>query len=121
MEINNNLINSNISPSQYTKPQDKTESKDFARTLQSAMDSKDQKKLYASCQELESVFLSKVFESMRATVPDGGLVTKSFAMETFESMLYDEYAKESSKTSSLGLADIIYKQLSSNLKPSADK
>lgn len=121
MEIKNNLINTNISPSQYTKPQDKTQSKDFARTLQTALDNKDHKKLYASCQELESVFLSKVFESMRATVPGDGLLEKSFATETFESMLYDEYAKECSKTGSLGLADIIYKQLSADLKTTPEK
>lgn len=116
MEIKNSLINSSVSSSPYTKTQDKTESKEFARSLQAAMDSKDEKKLYESCQELESVFLSKVFESMRNTIPEGGLLEKSFAAETFESMLYDEYAKQSSKSGALGLGDLIYRQLSANLQ-----
>lgn len=121
MEIKNDLINTNIASSPYNKPQDKTESKEFARSLQAAMDNKDQKKLYESCKELESVFLSKVFESMRNTIPEGGLLEKSYAMETFESMLYDEYAKQSSKSGSLGLGDLIYKQLSANLKAAEKK
>ena len=121
MEINNSLINSNIASSTYSKPQDKTESKAFARSLQAALDTNDEKKLYKSCQELESVFLSRVYESMRNTIPDGGLVEKSFAMKTFESMLDDEYAKQSSETGSLGLADILYKQLSANLPTSTKK
>jgi len=121
MDIKNSLINSNIAANAYTKPQAKTESKEFARSLQAAMESKDQKKLYESCQELESVFLSKVFESMRNTIPEGGLLEKSFAMETFESMLYDEYAKQSSKSGALGLGDLIYKQLSANLKATEEK
>ncbi|CFX56912.1 Flagellar protein FlgJ, N-terminal [Syntrophomonas zehnderi OL-4] len=118
MEIKNSLINIGMG-TPYTKPLDKTQSKEFSRTLQAALETSDEKKLYASCQELESIFLSKVLESMRATIPDGGLLKKSFAEETFESMLYDEYAKECSQTGSLGLADIIYKQLSVNLKTTA--
>jgi len=121
MEIKNSLINSNIASSTYSKTQDKTESKAFASSLQAALDTKDEKKLYKSCQELESVFLSKVYESMRNTIPDGGLVEKSFAMQTFESMLDDEYAKQSSETGSLGLADILYKQLSANLQATSVK
>jgi len=115
MEIKNDLISSGIA-SQYTKAPDKTESKEFSRTLQAAMDTRDEKKLYASCQELESVFLNKVYEAMRKTIPDGGLIEKSFAMQTFESMLDQEFAQQSSKTGTIGLADILYRQLSANLK-----
>lgn len=121
MEIKNSLINSNIASSTYSKPQDKTESKAFASSLQTALNTNDEKKLHKSCQELESVFLSRVYESMRNTIPDGGLIEKSFAMQTFESMLDDEYAKQSSESGSLGLADILYKQLSANLKASTEK
>lgn len=119
MEINNNLISSGIA-SQYTKAPDKTESKEFSRTLQAAIDTKDKKKLYESCQELESVFLNKVYEAMRNTIPDGGLIEKSFAMKTFESMLDQEYAKQSSKTGTVGLAEILYKQLSASLDTSEE-
>lgn len=119
MEIKNNLISSGIA-SQYTKTPDKTESKEFSRTLQAAINTKDEKKLYESCQELESVFLKKVYETMRNTIPDGGLIEKSFAMQTFESMLDQEFAVQSSKTGTIGLAEILYKQLSANLESSKE-
>ncbi|TCK93369.1 flagellar protein FlgJ [Natranaerovirga hydrolytica] len=66
------------------------------------------------CQEFEAYFLEQMFKSMRNTVPDGGLIEKSHGEEIFEDMLYQEYAKEASKTESLGLAQMLYQQLSRN-------
>lgn len=91
------------------------EKKDFSRCLESAINEKNNKKLYSACQELESVFLNKVLDSMRQSIPRGELSGYSFATETFESMLYTEYARSMSKTGSLGIADIIYKQLTSQM------
>ncbi|MBO8158588.1 rod-binding protein [Thermosyntropha sp.] len=88
-----------------------TEENEFLRQLEKAVKEKDDKKLYAACQELESVFLSKVLQAMRATIVHSDLIEHSFAMDTFESMLYDEYAEKISQTSATGIADIIYKQL----------
>ena len=87
-------------------------SKDFNQVLNNALKSKDEEKLMQSCRELESVFLSKVMETMRASIPRSEFITRSFAEETFESMLYDEYAREISKNGSIGIAEMIYKQLS---------
>jgi len=95
-----------ITVSPETKPQ-----KDFEQVLNQVMQSKDDKKLYQACQELEAVFLNQVLSSMRSTVWHSDLIDRGFATETFESMLYEEYAKEISKTESIGLARIIYEQL----------
>ena len=89
--------------------------KDFSRCLETVINEKNNKKLYSACQELESVFLNKMLESMRQTVPRGEFTGHSFATDTFESMLYTEYARSMSKTGSLGIADIIYKQLTGRL------
>lgn len=103
------------------------EKKDFSRCLESAINEKNNKKLYSACQELESVFLNKVLECMRQSVPRGEFTGHSFASDTFESMLYAEYARSMSKTGSLGIADILYRQLSGNItaqapvQPDADK
>ncbi len=91
------------------------EKKDFSRCLESAINEKNNKKLYSACQELESVFLNKVLESMRQSIPRGEFTGHSFATDTFESMLYMEYARSISKTGSLGIADAIYKQLTSQI------
>ncbi|MDD2372751.1 MAG: rod-binding protein [Syntrophomonadaceae bacterium] len=89
--------------------------KDFSRCLESAINEKNNKKLYTACQELESVFLNKVLDSMRQSIPRGEFSGQSFATDTFESMLYTEYARSVSKTGSLGIADAIYKQLTSQI------
>ncbi|NLX01933.1 MAG: muramidase [Syntrophomonadaceae bacterium] len=91
------------------------EKKDFSRCLESAINEKNNKKLYSACQELESVFLNKILDTMRQSIPRSELSGRSFATETFESMLYTEYARSMSKTGSLGIADIIYKQLSGQM------
>ncbi|NLT19605.1 MAG: muramidase [Syntrophomonadaceae bacterium] len=86
--------------------------KDFNQVLNNALKTKDEEKLMQACRELESVFLSKVMETMRASIPRSEFITRSFAEETFESMLYDEYAREISKNGSIGIAEMMYKQLS---------
>lgn len=86
--------------------------KDFNQVLNNALKTKDEEKLMQACRELESVFLSKVMETMRASIPRSEFITRSFAEETFESMLYDEYAREISKNDSIGIAEMMYKQLS---------
>ena len=89
----------------------------FAQELEkaSAKKDKDQKALLESCQELESVFLNQILSSMRATVPKSDLMGDSFATDVWESMLYEEYSKQMSKTQSTGLAEILYKQLSQKI------
>lgn len=91
--------------------------KDFNSIFENALQSDDQKRLYQACQDMESVFLTKVFQSMRQTISRSDLMGSSFAMDTFESMLYDEYAVMASQTQALGIADIIYRQLSEQLSP----
>lgn len=87
----------------------------FARQLENAQNKKDQDKLYKTCQELESVFVNQILQSMRSTIPKSEFAGHSYATELWESMLYEEYAQEISKTGSLGLADIIFRQLSQKL------
>lgn len=85
--------------------------KDFSRNLQQAIQKKDDAKLYNECRNLEAVFLNKVLESARATIPHSNFIERGFATETFESMLYEEYADQISKTDSIGIADILFRQL----------
>lgn len=89
--------------------------KDFNSILKTAIESEDQKRLYQACQDLEGVFLTKVFQSMRQTISRSDLMGSSFAMDTFESMLYDQYALMASQTKALGIADLIYQQLNEQL------
>ena len=68
-------------------------------------------KLYQLCLELETFLVKNLLTSMRNTVQKSGLVDDSFAGKMYEDMLYDEYAKDFTKTASFGLAEQAYKQL----------
>jgi len=77
---------------------------------------KKKKELMKACQDFESIFLNIMLQEMRNSVPKDDLTEKSFGRDIFESMLYEKYADEMAKTNSVGLAKIIYDQLSKNLK-----
>ncbi|WP_258075045.1 rod-binding protein [Brachyspira murdochii] len=55
--------------------------------------------------------INQMLKEMRKTVDKSGLIDGGMAEQIFEDMLYDEYAKEFSKTKTFGLADIIYNQM----------
>ncbi|WP_061223357.1 rod-binding protein [Leptospira weilii] len=75
------------------------------------------KKLYSASVEFESIFVKMMLTEMKKTVEKSGLIGGGHAEEIFEDMLYDEYSKNLSANSSLGLAEQIYQSLSSNLPP----
>ena len=56
----------------------------------------------------------QMYKQMRKTVPEGGLFEKSPAREIFEDML-DEEIINNAKERGIGIADILYRQLSINL------
>ncbi|MGI5912990.1 MAG: rod-binding protein [Syntrophomonadaceae bacterium] len=113
MNISTDLVTAKRFSSPYENHSEKSiVQKDFSNSLKTAMNGNNHNQLYSSCQELESVLVNKLIESMRKSIPRGEITGNSFATDTFESMLYTEYARSISKTGSLGLADIIYKQLS---------
>lgn len=68
-------------------------------------------KLWDTCVEFESVFVGKLFDAMRKTVPKGEIMHGGHAEEIFEDFLYDEYAKITSKHSNIGIASMLYEQL----------
>ena len=73
------------------------------------------KKLFDASVEFESIFVKMMLSQMKKSVEKSGLIDGGHAEEIFEDMLYDEYAKNISKTESLGIAEEIYKSLSKSL------
>lgn len=112
MKIDSSLLSSPSALQKASSASDLVLEKRFDQILDSALQSEDDKKLYEACQELESVFVNKVFDAMRASIPHSDLINRGFATDTYESMLYEEYSKQVSQSHSLGIADILYKQLS---------
>ena len=61
--------------------------------------------------QLEAFFVREVFNSMRRTIPEGGLFEKSFATNMYEDMLWDERAQAVVEAGGLGLREMILEQL----------
>ena len=61
--------------------------------------------------DFESVFVNKLFESMRKGVPKSGLLDCS-AMKMYQSMMDQEMAKLMSKGKGMGIGEMVYKDLS---------
>ncbi|MBN1646865.1 MAG: rod-binding protein [Spirochaetales bacterium] len=72
----------------------------------------DNDKLKKACEDFSSIFIKQMLNSMKKTVHKSGLMDGGMAEEIFEDMLYDEYAKKIASTANLGLADMMYRQLS---------
>jgi len=115
MKIDMNMVSPQLAQESAASAKEISLEKSFDRTLKAALQTEDEKKLYESCQQLESVFVNKVLQTMRASIPHSDFINRSFATEAYESMLFEEYSKNISQTDSLGIADIMYRQLSSGI------
>ncbi|SMC38462.1 flagellar protein FlgJ [Sporomusa malonica] len=71
-------------------------------------------KLKTACQEMEAVFLNMMLSRMRATVPKTKLLGETSGEETMQSLLDTELTKDMAKAGGMGLADMLYRQLSKN-------
>ena len=72
------------------------------------------KELREACQGFEAIFIQKVWEQMRKNVPKEGYL-HSKDEEIYQSMFDQELAKKMSSAGGIGLADIMYDQLSQKL------
>ncbi len=71
----------------------------------------DPEAIREAARQFESVFMHQVFKTMRATVPEGGLLDTGFGGQVFTDMLDQEYADLASRNGQVGLAGIIAEQL----------
>ncbi|HWR09148.1 rod-binding protein [Sporomusa sp.] len=69
-------------------------------------------KLKAACQEMEAVFLNMMLSRMRASVPKTKLMGDTSGEETMQSLLDTELTKNMAQAGGMGLADMLYRQLS---------
>ena len=76
------------------------------------------KKLMKTCIEFESIFVARMLKEMKKTVHKSNFLHGGHAEKIFEDMLYDEYALKLSKNSNLGLAKMLYDELSQKTKTS---
>jgi len=86
--------------------------KGFQSAIEKAVKSKDQEGLKKATEEFEAVFIQMLLKNMRSTITDGGLIEKSQGRSMFEGMYDEELAKSMALGRQMGIADMLYKQLS---------
>ena len=94
---------------------DRQNEEGFKAMLEKAFNEKDKVRLKEACRQMESLFLGSMYKQMKGTIPQSDFLPKSFARKTFETMLDDEFAKEASKGQGVGLAQMLYEQLSKEM------
>ena len=72
----------------------------------------EQEALKKATEDFEAIFLTMMFKNMRNTVPDGGLMEKSFGRGIYEEMQDEKMAEEIASNGGVGLAKELYQQLS---------
>ena len=75
-----------------------------------------QKELREACQGFEAMFLNMMFREMRKTVPKDELFGESNAMDIYRDMHDTELMKQVADSGGIGIADMMYKQLSPQIE-----
>ena len=78
------------------------------------------KKLREACQGFEAMFLNIMYKEMRNTVPENSLFGESNADKILQDMRDTEMVNQMAKAGGVGLADVLYKQLTLEDKAKAD-
>jgi len=70
--------------------------------------------LYKACEDFESIFIKQMLDAMRKTIDKSDdMLGGGMGQDMYDDMLYGEYAKKMAATGQFGLAETIYKQVSS--------
>lgn len=76
----------------------------------------DDTRLRESANEFEAIFIQQMLKTMRKATFESDLLPKSEGEKVFQSLLDEQYAQISAKSGSLGLGEMIYQQLKTNLE-----
>lgn len=115
----NSVSNLGSSSFSSTAKADSVQTDDFAKQLEAAKNKKDTQSMKKVCKDFESIFLNMILKNMRSTVPQDSLFDDSSSIDTFQGMLDEQYANAMSQKG-IGLADMMYKQLSRETGLSTD-
>lgn len=96
------------------------EAESARRALNAGAPVDEEKKLRKACEGFEAVFIQKVWESMRASVPEEGLVSGSKEEKFWQGMYDQELGKSIASSGGIGLADMMVSQLTRTLHKASD-
>lgn len=96
--------------------------KNFQNLLRLAQAEQDDKKLKEACQDIEAIFIYKMLQQMRATIPEGGFLSESSATRIYRDMLDEAYSREMARSrDNLGLGEMLYRQLKQQYPDTPDE
>lgn len=114
-----NSYNSDIIASSMKQKQEQQKIDSFADALNEAAEAKDDVKLKEACKEFESYFINYIFKQMQNSVYSinngEGLIKRSQGEEIFTEMLNEQYSEKATEQGGIGLANMMYRQLSQDL------
>lgn len=70
-----------------------------------------QEKLKKTCQDFESIFLTFMLKTMRASVSESGLVGKSHESNMLYAMFDEKLSEEMAGSGGMGLGNMLFEQL----------
>jgi len=82
-----------------------------ARTTSNGSEVRDLK-LEKACAAMEAQFIDYLFKEMRETIPETGFIPRGSAEKMYTSLLDSQMAEKISQEGGIGLAPILYRQLS---------
>lgn len=89
----------------------KAQQGEFEELLKQVQETKDEKKLMEACKNLESVFVNMMFKQMQSSIQKTKLIDGGMGEEMFQDMLTEKYSEEATKGQGMGLAQVMFKQL----------
>ena len=72
---------------------------------------RDPAKIREQARQFEAIFIQQMFQEMRKTIPEGGLIERGNADDIFTQLQDAEAAKVMAQRRGIGYADLIMKQL----------
>lgn len=79
-------------------------------------DMKKEAELKKACQDFEAIILQQMLTAMRKSVPKSELFDGGFSQDMYQSMYDESLAQEMASGHGIGLADALFRQLSSSPK-----
>ncbi len=81
------------------------------RTLRSQTGKNDDHRLKKACADFEGIFLNQMIQTMRKTIPEGGIFGKSHQSDMYETIFLQEISIKLARERGLGLGDALYRQV----------
>jgi len=87
------------------------------KKISQSADTTKEAELKKACKNFEAIILQQMLTAMRKSVPKDGFLDKGYAEDMYQSMYDEGLAKEMASGKGIGLADVLYRQLSGAAKP----